>query len=205
MKCVIIGQDPYHGVNQAHGLCFSVKPEVEIPPSLVNIYKELQTHWPDWNVYNQKNLYKQITGLDVVLNGYLVKWAKQGVLLLNSVLTVRAHQANSHQGIGWEQFSHSNLYCYITHFQSASQSDLIHFFPKTHWPDWKILVLDSGRQRNSKVWIFRSQIGKECDYWYSWERYIFMWLCSRRRYGFSRIYLRKFYGFPDSPTRISLL
>lgn len=89
VKCVIIGQDPYHNVNQAHGLCFSVKPEVEIPPSLVNIYKELHDD----------------LGCYVPNNGYLVKWAKQGVLMLNSVLTVRAHQANSHQGIGWEQFT----------------------------------------------------------------------------------------------------
>ncbi|MDE5864199.1 MAG: uracil-DNA glycosylase [Lachnospiraceae bacterium] len=89
VKCVIIGQDPYHGVNQAHGLCFSVKPEVEIPPSLVNIYKELHDD----------------LGCTIPNNGYLVKWAEQGVLLLNSVLTVRAHQANSHQGIGWEQFT----------------------------------------------------------------------------------------------------
>lgn len=89
VKCVIIGQDPYHGEGQAHGLCFSVRPEVDIPPSLVNIYKELQD---DMGCY-------------VPNNGYLVKWAKQGVLLLNSVLTVRAHQAYSHQGIGWEQFT----------------------------------------------------------------------------------------------------
>ena len=89
VKCVIIGQDPYHNVNQAHGLCFSVRPEVEIPPSLVNIYKELQDD----------------LGCEIPNNGYLVKWAKQGVLMLNSVLTVRAHQANSHQGIGWEQFT----------------------------------------------------------------------------------------------------
>ena len=89
VKCVIIGQDPYHGVGQAHGLCFSVKPDVDIPPSLVNIYKELEDD----------------LGCYVPDNGYLVKWAKQGVLLLNSVLTVRAHQAFSHQGIGWEQFT----------------------------------------------------------------------------------------------------
>lgn len=89
VKCVIIGQDPYHNVNQAHGLCFSVRPEVEIPPSLVNIYKELQDDM----------------GCKIPNNGYLIKWAKQGVLMLNSVLTVRAHQANSHQGIGWEQFT----------------------------------------------------------------------------------------------------
>ena len=82
VKVVILGQDPYHGDGQAHGLCFSVKPDVEIPPSLVNIYKELHDD----------------CGCYIPDNGYLTKWAKQGVLLLNTVLTVRAHQANSHQG-----------------------------------------------------------------------------------------------------------
>jgi len=89
VKVVIIGQDPYHNDGQAHGLCFSVKPETSIPPSLVNIYKEL----------------KDDVGCYIPDNGYLVKWAKQGVLLLNTVLTVRAHQANSHKGIGWEKFT----------------------------------------------------------------------------------------------------
>lgn len=89
VKVVILGQDPYHNVGQAHGLCFSVKPEVDIPPSLVNIYKELQDD----------------LGCKIPNNGYLVKWAEQGVLMLNTVLTVRAHQANSHQGKGWEQFT----------------------------------------------------------------------------------------------------
>lgn len=89
VKVVIIGQDPYHNVNQAHGLCFSVKPGVDIPPSLVNIYKELNDD----------------IGCHIPNNGYLVKWAKQGVLMLNSVLTVQAHKAFSHQGIGWEKFT----------------------------------------------------------------------------------------------------
>lgn len=89
VKVVILGQDPYHNVGQAHGLCFSVKPDVEIPPSLVNIYQELHDN----------------LGCYIPNNGYLVKWAKQGVLMLNTVLTVRAHQANSHRGIGWEEFT----------------------------------------------------------------------------------------------------
>lgn len=89
VKCVILGQDPYHEPNQAHGLCFSVKPEVGIPPSLVNIYKELHDD----------------VGCFIPNNGYLEKWARQGVLLLNTVLTVRAHQANSHKDIGWEKFT----------------------------------------------------------------------------------------------------
>ena len=86
---MILGQDPYHNDGQAHGLCFSVKPDVEVPPSLVNIYKELQDDL-GCRIPN-----KRISG----------KWAKQGVLMLNTVLTVRAHQANSHRGIGWEQFT----------------------------------------------------------------------------------------------------
>lgn len=90
VKVVILGQDPYHNVNQAHGLCFSVLPsQSDIPPSLQNIYKELQTD----------------LGCKIPNNGYLEKWAKQGVLMLNTVLTVRAHQANSHQNKGWEQFT----------------------------------------------------------------------------------------------------
>ena len=86
---VIIGQDPYHEPGQAHGLCFSVKKDIDIPPSLVNIYKELQ----------------EDLGCYIPNNGYLKKWADQGVLMLNTVLTVRAGAANSHKGIGWEQFT----------------------------------------------------------------------------------------------------
>ena len=89
VKVVILGQDPYHGEGQAHGLCFSVRPGVEIPPSLVNIYQELHDD----------------LGCTIPNHGCLVKWAQQGVLLLNTVLTVRAHQANSHKEIGWEQFT----------------------------------------------------------------------------------------------------
>ena len=89
VKCVILGQDPYHEVNQAHGLCFSVLPGNTPPPSLVNIYKELNS---DLGCYEPNN-------------GYLKKWADQGVLLLNTVLTVREHAANSHQGHGWEQLT----------------------------------------------------------------------------------------------------
>lgn len=89
VKVVIIGQDPYHEPGQAHGLCFSVKQGIEIPPSLVNIYQELHDD----------------LGCYIPSSGNLEKWARQGVLLLNTVLTVRAHRANSHQGIGWEQFT----------------------------------------------------------------------------------------------------
>ena len=88
-KVVILGQDPYHEPNQAHGLAFSVNKGVEIPPSLLNIYKEMKD---DINTY-------------IPNNGYLVSWAKQGVLLLNAVLTVEAHKANSHKNKGWEQLT----------------------------------------------------------------------------------------------------
>lgn len=89
VKAVILGQDPYHEPNQAHGLCFSVKKGVPKPPSLVNIFKEL----------------KSDLGIDPPDNGYLMEWARQGVLLLNTVLTVRAGEANSHKGKGWENLT----------------------------------------------------------------------------------------------------
>lgn len=89
VKVLVLGQDPYHGANQAHGLSFSVLPGQKIPPSLRNIYQELHDD----------------LGCYIPNNGYLEKWAKQGVLMLNTVLTVRAHKPNSHQGKGWEHFT----------------------------------------------------------------------------------------------------
>jgi uracil-DNA glycosylase len=89
VSVLILGQDPYHEVGQAHGLCFSVRPDVAVPPSLQNIYRELHDD----------------LGCTIPNNGCLTLWAEQGVLLLNAVLTVRAHQANSHQGKGWENFT----------------------------------------------------------------------------------------------------
>ena len=89
VKVVVIGQDPYHDVNQAHGLCFSVNEGIKLPPSLVNIFKEQ----------------KEDLGLEIPFSGKLTSWAEQGVLLLNATLTVRAHQAGSHQKKGWETFT----------------------------------------------------------------------------------------------------
>ena len=89
VRVVILGQDPYHGPGQAHGLCFSVRPDVRTPPSLVNIYKELQAD----------------LGIPPARHGFLEHWAKQGVLLLNAVLTVEMSRAASHQGRGWERFT----------------------------------------------------------------------------------------------------
>jgi len=89
VKVVIVGQDPYHEPGQAHGLCFSVNDGVQIPPSLVNIYKEIEDD----------------LGIPAPRSGDLTRWAKQGVLLLNATLTVQAHRAGSHQGKGWEEFT----------------------------------------------------------------------------------------------------
>ena len=93
VKVLILGQDPYHEPGQAHGLSFSVNPGIDIPPSLVNIYKELHDE----------------LGLAIPNNGYLTKWADQGVMLLNTVLTVRAHQAFSHAKHGWEEFTDATI------------------------------------------------------------------------------------------------
>ncbi len=90
IKVVILGQDPYHGPDQAHGLSFSVRPGVKTPPSLANMYKELATDIPDFNIPQ---------------HGYLQNWAKQGVLLLNTVLTVEKGKAHSHAKVGWEMFT----------------------------------------------------------------------------------------------------
>jgi len=89
VKAVILGQDPYHGPGQAHGLCFSVRERIEFPPSLINIFKEIETD----------------LGIPQPSSGDLTRWARQGVLLLNAALTVRAHQAGSHQKKGWEEFT----------------------------------------------------------------------------------------------------
>ncbi len=94
VKVVILGQDPYHGPNQAHGLSFSVKPGIAPPPSLLNMYKELA----------------QDVGFQIPSHGYLVEWAKQGVLLLNTVLTVEQSKAHSHANIGWETFTDKVIY-----------------------------------------------------------------------------------------------
>ncbi len=95
IKAVIIGQDPYHGPGQAHGLCFSVREGVEFPPSLINIFKEIELD----------------LGLNRPYSGNLERWARQGVLLLNATLTVRAHMAGSHQRKGWEEFTDGVIRC----------------------------------------------------------------------------------------------
>jgi uracil-DNA glycosylase len=93
VEVLLLGQDPYHDDNQAHGLCFSVRPGIKPPPSLVNMFKELKTD----------------VGCKIPNNGYLVPWAEQGIMLLNAVLTVRAHEPNSHKNQGWETFTDATI------------------------------------------------------------------------------------------------
>ncbi len=121
----ILGQDPYHDFNQAHGLCFSVRPGVPAPPSLVNIFTELQND----------------LGCPIPNNGYLVPWAKQGVLLLNAVLTVRAHQANSHKDKGWETFTDAVLKAV------NDKSDRVVFVLWGAYARKKIGLIDTSRHR----------------------------------------------------------
>ncbi|MGI6339852.1 MAG: uracil-DNA glycosylase [Bacteroidales bacterium] len=106
VKAVILGQDPYHGPGQAHGLCFSVKDRVEFPPSLVNIFKEIESD----------------TGISAPASGNLTRWAEQGILLLNSILTVKAHQPGSHHGKGWEVFTD-----YVISILNAEKEHLVFF------------------------------------------------------------------------------
>jgi uracil-DNA glycosylase len=119
----ILGQDPYHGHNQAHGLCFSVRPGIPAPPSLANIFKELQDD----------------LGCRIPNNGYLVPWAKQGVLLLNAVLTVRAHQANSHKDKGWETFTDAVIKAV------NAKTDRVVFVLWGAYARKKIGLIDTGR------------------------------------------------------------
>lgn len=106
VKAVIIGQDPYHGPGQAHGLCFSVRDGVSYPPSLINIFKEVESD----------------LGINLKSSGDLSRWASQGVLLLNATLTVRAHQAGSHQRKGWEEFTD-----YVIRVLNGEKQNLVFF------------------------------------------------------------------------------
>jgi uracil-DNA glycosylase len=123
VKVVILGQDPYHGVGQAHGLCFSVPEGIPIPPSLINIFKELSK---DINI-------------DIPQNGNLEKWANEGVLLLNATLTVRAHQAGSHQKKGWEQFTDAVI------SQISEKKENIVFILWGNYAQSKIKLIDQNK------------------------------------------------------------
>ncbi len=123
VNVLLLGQDPYHDDNQAHGLCFSVRPGIKPPPSLVNMYKELQSD----------------VGFRIPNNGYLVPWAQQGILMLNAVLTVRAHTPNSHKGHGWEIFTDA-----IIRRVNAKESPVI-FVLWGAYAQKKISLIDTSR------------------------------------------------------------
>lgn len=129
VKVVVLGQDPYHGPGQAHGLCFSVRPGVDVPPSLLNIYKELERD----------------TGFARPDHGYLMDWARRGVLLLNSVLTVEAGQAGSHQGRGWEGFTD-----HVVDTLNREREGLV-FLLWGSYAQKKGAVIDTGRHRVLKA------------------------------------------------------
>jgi uracil-DNA glycosylase len=164
LKVVIIGQDPYHGENQANGLCFSVKDEIKHPPSLVNIFKEVAS---DLNQESPQS-------------GNLEKWAKQGVLLLNATLTVRAHEAGSHQKRGWEKFTDAvikeisdkkeNVVFLLWGKFAESKTNLIstdkhkiliapHPSPLGAWRGW------FGSKHFSKTNLFLKEIGAKPIHW----------------------------------------
>ena len=129
VNVVVLGQDPYHGAGQAHGLCFSVRPGVDVPPSLLNIYKELERD----------------TGFVRPDHGYLMDWARRGVLLLNSVLTVEAGQAGSHQGRGWEGFTD-----HVVDTLNREREGLV-FLLWGSYAQKKGAVIDTGRHRVLKA------------------------------------------------------
>lgn len=154
VEVVILGQDPYHGKGQAHGLCFSVNEEVPMPPSLLNIFREIETD----------------LGKPFPTNGNLKRWAKQGVLLLNSTLTVRANQAGSHQNKGWEAFTDS-----VIKKISDKKENVVFFL----WGSYarkkgskidrqKHLVLESGHpsplSANRGLWFGNKHFGKANEY-----------------------------------------
>ncbi|EMG46010.1 ung1 Uracil-DNA glycosylase [Candida maltosa Xu316] len=121
VKCLILGQDPYHGVNQAHGLAFSVLEPTRPPPSLINIYKTLAIDYPQFEIPD----YKKLTKAGTPGGGNLTQWAERGVLMLNAVLTVEAHKANSHAGQGWEEFTEKVIEVAIDYHKKHNQGFVI--------------------------------------------------------------------------------
>jgi uracil-DNA glycosylase len=133
VKVVIVGQDPYHGPNQAHGLCFSVKRGQKIPPSLRNIYKELMT---DPDIPNFQTIPQ---------HGYLERWAQQGVLMINTVLTVRRGDANSHQKQGWEEFTDQIIRAVDQYSRSQNRSVIFMLWGKPASIKARTALSDHGR------------------------------------------------------------
>lgn len=142
IKCLILGQDPYHNYNQAHGLAFLVLEPTKPPPSLVNIYKSLEINFPDFVAPDYKKLVKQ----GKPGGGNLTKWAKRGVLMLNACLTVEAHKANSHAGQGWEQFTEKVIETAILYARDVNKQG----FSIMAW----------GLPAHKRVDKFKQQLGK---------------------------------------------
>lgn len=177
IKCLVLGQDPYHNFNQAHGLAFSVIEPTRPPPSLVNIYKTLAIDFPDFKVPD----YKALAKLGNPGGGNLTKWAKQGVLMLNTCLTVEAHKANSHAKKGWEEFTEEVLKVALSYHTRDSMDngfvimgwgtpaqkriEKIGFNNPKHSSNFLILKTVHPLPLSAHRGFFESQVFKKCNQW----------------------------------------
>lgn len=174
IKCLVLGQDPYHNFNQAHGLAFSVLEPTKPPPSLVNIYKALRIDFPDFISPDYKALLKQGTPG----GGNLTKWAKRGVLMLNAALTVEAHKANSHANMGWETFTEEIIRVAIKYHEKINQGFVIMAWGSP--AQKRVLKFNSQLQTSSNFLVIKSvhpsplsahrgffelEVFKKCNQW----------------------------------------
>ncbi|CUM67307.1 uncharacterized protein PRCAT00005000001 [Priceomyces carsonii] len=172
LKCLVLGQDPYHNYNQAHGLAFSVLEPTKPPPSLVNIYKTLSIDYPEFIVPDTSQLAKNGTPG----GGNLTKWARSGVLMLNACLTVEAHKANSHAGKGWELFTEEVIQTAINYFQnrggfvimawgSPAQNRVARFARQLQNSDFLVLKTVHPSPLSAHRGFFQLQVFKKCNEW----------------------------------------
>ncbi|KAI5952610.1 UNG1 [Candida jiufengensis] len=175
VKCLILGQDPYHNHNQAHGLAFSVLEPNRPPPSLINIYKTLKIDYPDYKVPNFKALSEQ----GKPGGGNLTNWSKQGVLLLNTILTVESHKANSHKKKGWEIFTEKCIELLIKYYIEQNQGFVIMAWgspaQKSIEPFKKLLDQNQNKflilrtvhpsPLSARRGFFESNVFKKCNQW----------------------------------------
>lgn len=177
VKCLILGQDPYHNFNQAHGLAFLVLEPTRPPPSLLNIYKTLKIDFPSFEIPDYKELAKK----GCPGGGNLTKWAKRGVLMLNACLTVEAHKANSHAGQGWEQFTEQVIKTAISYARSQekgfvimawgspAQKRVAHFATQLNSSDTSFLVLKTVHPSplSASRGFFDLKVFLKCNQWLS--------------------------------------
>lgn len=175
VKCLILGQDPYHNFNQAHGLAFLVLEPTRPPPSLLNIYKTLKIDFPSFQIPD----YKELSKLGRPGGGNLTKWAKRGVLMLNACLTVEAHKANSHAGQGWEQFTEQVIKTAITYAKtqntgfvimawgSPAQKRVANFTTQLNSADAQFLVLKTVHPSplSASRGFFELKVFQKCNQW----------------------------------------